>query len=156
MEEKKKCKYCQSEINKKATVCPVCKKEVSNVNSIVAVIIAVIIGLTFIFIGESDNDLSSIIENEQIEEFSLSKETAGYSDGFAFYIEGGIRNNTNKQYSYVQVSFNLYDKNGVQIGTALANVNNLEPNGVWKFKAIGLGGEANDVKTYKLMEIVGY
>lgn len=50
-------------------------------------------------------------------------------------ITGRIRNNTDQTYSYVQVEFNLYDNSGNQVGSTLANVNNLEPHGRWAFKA---------------------
>ena len=55
----------------------------------------------------------------------------------------------------MQVTYNLYDKDGVQLGTALANINNLEANGTWKFKAIGTG-EGSQVASYKLVEITGW
>ena len=61
------------------------------------------------------------------EKFSLIDSEESH-DGFAYYITGSIKNNTDKQYSYVQVTFNLYDADGAQIGTALANINNLEQN----------------------------
>ena len=48
---------------------------------------------------------------------------------------GTVKNHTSKTYSYVQVQFNLYDKSGAQVGSALANVTNLGPNGTWKFEA---------------------
>ena len=83
-------------------------------------------------------------------------ESSGYYDGyFAYYVEGTIKNNSDKQYSYAQVTFTLYDADGAQIGTAIANINNLEPNGVWKFKAIG-SGDASKVASYKLSEITGW
>lgn len=86
------------------------------------------------------------------EKFSLVDSEGSY-DGFAYYVNGTIKNNTDKQYSYVQVTFNLYDASGTQIGTAMANINNLEGNGTWKFKAIG--GTQN-AASYKLAEITGW
>lgn len=91
-------------------------------------------------------------EKQTKEKFSLVDSEGSY-DGFAYYINGSIVNNTDKQYSYVQVTFNLYDASGAQIGTALANINNLDPNGTWKFKA--MGGTQN-AASYKLAEITGW
>jgi hypothetical protein len=54
----------------------------------------------------------------------------------------------------VQVTFNLYDKSGAQLGTAVDNINNLEPNGTWKYKALGLTTEKVD--SYKFVEISGW
>lgn len=76
------------------------------------------------------------------------------NDGFSTYIEGTIQNNTDKKYSYVQVTFNLYDSDGNQLGTAMDNINNLEPNGTWKYKAIGLTTE--NIASYKFVEITGW
>lgn len=59
---------------------------------------------------------------------------------------GTLRNNTKKQYSYVQVEFNLYDNTGAQVGSTLANVNNLEPGGTWAFEAGVLEGRATQAK----------
>ncbi len=154
MDENKKCKYCQSEIDKKATICPVCRKELNNnVGAGCMSVIIVIIGIIMIFYGLSpDDNLNST--NNEVEKFSLSSDTAGYNEGTAFYIVGGVRNNLDKQYSYVQVTFNLYNKDGAQVGTAMDNINNLEPNGIWKFKAMGIVGE--EVDTYKLTDITGW
>lgn len=69
------------------------------------------------------------------------------------YITGTIKNNTNKQYKYVQVEINLYDGDGAQIGSTLANTNNLEPGGTWKFKAVALEDGA---KSYKIKDVTGF
>ena len=69
------------------------------------------------------------------------------------YVVGKIKNNSNKQYSYVQVEINLYDNNDNQVGSTLANVNNLEPGGTWKFEALIFEEKATK---YKIKEITGY
>ena len=98
------------------------------------------------------NSTSSTKQTQTQEKFS-PVDSEGTYDGFAYYVNGTIKNNTDKQYSYVQVTFNLYDSSGAQIGTAMANINNLEGNGTWKFKAIG--GTEN-AASYKLAEITGW
>ena len=72
--------------------------------------------------------------------------------GLLRYIVGSVRNQSAKQYKYVQVQFSLYDKDGAQVGSAFDNVSNLEANGLWKFKAIVL--EDSAVKA-KLAELTG-
>ncbi|MBU2703621.1 hypothetical protein Ga0466249_004766 [Sporomusaceae bacterium BoRhaA] len=47
----------------------------------------------------------------------------------------------------------LVDDDGNQVGSTLANVNNLEPHGQWKFKAVVLN---DNVKKYKIAEINGF
>lgn len=92
-------------------------------------------------------------EVQQTQEKFTLVDSSGSYDGFAYYVTGTIKNNTNRKYSYAQVTFNLYDSDGAQIGTALANINNLEENGIWKFKAIGGTEKA---ASYKLAEITGW
>lgn len=82
----------------------------------------------------------------------LSK--AGETGDFGMMtITGKIRNNTGKRYSYAQATFSIYNKAGEQVGSALANVNNLEPGGTWAFRAVGSapGGER-----FKLAGITGF
>lgn len=69
------------------------------------------------------------------------------------YVTGTIKNNTNKTYSYVQVQINLYDKDGAQVGSTMDNTTNLEPGGVWKFKALILD---DDATKYKIVEVTGF
>lgn len=48
---------------------------------------------------------------------------------------GTITNNTDSEFKYVQVEINLYDKDGAQVGSTMANINNLAPKAKWKFSA---------------------
>lgn len=73
-------------------------------------------------------------------------------DGYFSYVVGKIKNNTNKTYSYVQVSINLY-KGESQAGSTLANVNNLEPGGTWEFKAMVTN---DDFTSYKIVDVTGF
>ena len=80
-------------------------------------------------------------------------EVSSTSDAFTRYVVGKVRNNTNRTYTYVQVEINLYDKDGNQVGSTLANVNNLEPGAVWSFKAPILEEEA---VRFKVADITGF
>lgn len=62
------------------------------------------------------------------------------------YLIGTLTSNTGKTYSYVQVEINLYDQSGAQVGSTLANVNNLEPYAAWKFRAPVLEDRAKDAR----------
>ena len=73
-------------------------------------------------------------------------------DGYLSYVVGKIKNNTNRTYSYVQVSINLY-KGKSQAGSTLANVNNLEPGGTWEFKAMVTN---TDATSYKIVDVTGF
>lgn len=69
------------------------------------------------------------------------------------WIEGIIQNDTGKDYSYVQVTFRLYDENGNQIGTAMDNINHLKKGATWKYKATPF---FEDFVTYEFEEITGW
>ena len=86
---------------------------------------------------------------EIIEEFTAEKDAMGN-----IYIEGVIKNNSGGKYTNAQVTFNLYDLDGNQIGSAIANSNTFDENGKWKFRAIGIGANG-DVASYKLSDITG-
>ena len=81
-------------------------------------------------------------ENEQevqkeikhgVEVINYKGEVGEYGNKF---IVGTVKNYDNRQYTYVQIEFNLYDQNRVQVGSTIANVSNLEPYGTWRFKTI--------------------
>jgi hypothetical protein len=67
-------------------------------------------------------------------------------DSFGITINGVVFNRNKKKLSYAQISFNLYDSSGAQVGSAFANINGLEPDGAWKFSAIGLAETASKFK----------
>lgn len=85
--------------------------------------------------------------NLELVESSVQKEQ------YVRYVVGTVKNNSTKQYSYVQVEINLYDNSDAQVGSTLANANNLEPGATWKFKAPIL--EDNATK-YKVKDVTGY
>ena len=146
----KNCKECGSEISKSAKVCPKCGKKQKN--SIMRVFLGVFIAIIGIGIIASSGD--TIPTNSEQEKFTLLSDKKIVDSIGTTYIEGEIKNNTDKNYSYVQVTFNLYDASGAQLGTAIDNINNLEPNGTWKYKAMGLVTEK--VSSYKFVEITGW
>ena len=80
-------------------------------------------------------------------------ETSTSNEGYVRYVVGSVKNNTKKTYGYVQVTINLYDDSGAQVGSTLANVNNLEPNGTWKFKAPIMDDNATK---FKVKEVTGF
>lgn len=68
-------------------------------------------------------------------------------------ITGIVENRRPRKLSYAQISFSLYDDSGAQVGTAIANINGLEPGSKWKFEAISFGQEFTK---YKFSELTGF
>ena len=93
--------------------------------------------------------------SKAVPNLELIGDTTDEGNGYTVTISGALRNNTRRQYLYVQISFGIYDAGGSKVGTALANVNNLGPSEVWKFSAFYFGtvGEGG---SYKLDDITAY
>ena len=89
------------------------------------------------------------------EKFSYTIDNS-YSDGFGYYIEGIVTNNKSKDYSYVQIEFVCYDKDGNNLGTAIDNTNNLLGNETWKYKAMGLFTDGKTVDHCDFREVTGW
>ena len=89
--------------------------------------------------------------NEAVETQKNSLELVGNvtmtsSGGYGYYtynIEGVLKNVSGKKLNYAQVSFVIYDSAGNNIGSAFDNINYLDADGTWKFKAIYFGQESN-------------
>ena len=101
---------------------------------------------------QTATDVTAQTEQQEKKENLEVLEHSVVHDGYLSYIVGKVKNNTNKTYSYVQVSINLY-KGESQAGSTLANVNNLEPGGTWEFKALVTN---NDITGYKIVEVTGF
>lgn len=139
----KKCKECKKEVSSKAKTCPNCgvSKPCGSGNGLLLLIIGGIVavflisgvqkGQNLIDQAELRADLSSV-DDRGLKVQNLKMETGEYG---VKVVTGILENTNNKQYGYVQVEINLYDENGVQVGSTIANANNLEPNGKWRFKA---------------------
>ena len=72
---------------------------------------------------------------------------------FGHNIVGVVKNNTDKDYDYLQISFTLYDADGNVVDTAFANVNNIKPGGTWKFEAMFF---EDNIASWELDEITGW
>ena len=83
----------------------------------------------------------------------MRKSVEGKDGEFGGDITGIVVNRRSRKLGYAQITFNLYDESGAQVGSAIGNINGLEAGGTWKFKASSLG--VNFVK-YKFSELSGF
>lgn len=77
---------------------------------------------------------------------------SGSVDEYSTRITGTIKNNCGRTFSYVQITFKLFDGADNVVGTALANQNNLEAGETWKFAAHGFTVSTR----FRLDEITAY
>lgn len=99
---------------------------------------------------------TAIVQVFNKNKFELIGDITTHNDGSCYYINGIIKNNSSKLCPFVQISFNLYDKDGNQIGVAFACINNFEPGGTWKFTAQGYVPNTYEIKSYKLVSVDVY
>lgn len=93
-------------------------------------------------------------EPEPQAKYVISDEEA-VVDEFSYKITGILTNNSGRDCSYVQVEYNLYDADGNQIGTALANINNLKDGGTWKFEAFAFTSPES-IASFELADVTGF
>lgn len=87
--------------------------------------------------GDSDGSLSGLPDG-----FEWIEAPTGKTDEYTSTVSGIIQNTSQKTYSYLTISFNLYDSSGNQIGSASATIRDLQAGGTWKFEATGFVGNA--------------
>ena len=153
----KKCKHCQSEIDSKAKICPNCRKK--QVMPKWLIIVLVIVGIALvggIAGGGSDSEDKPAGSTSNSEKISLLDGHIGKVESeYSYEITGTLQNNTDKDFSYVQVEFYAYDSDGNILDTCIANNSGMEANGKWKFTAscFFFNADASSVSSYKLKEI---
>ncbi len=103
---------------------------------------------------EAPKEEAAKTEESVKKEYELS-EVKMESDEFATYVKGVLTNNGGAK-GYVQVLIPCYDKDGAKLGDALDNVNNIEANGKWKFKAMFLGDEKPAKCDVEKVEVSGF
>ena len=157
----KKCKYCKTEIDSKAKICPNCRKKQGMPKWLIALIIVVILIIIVSVTGGAEENAKEgnvSNNNESSAEKFTYEITQQYSDeyGFSYYIEGNVKNNKDKDYSYVQIEFVCYDSEGNNLGTAIDNTNNLLGNETWKFKAMAMFSGVENIDHCDFHEITSW
>lgn len=103
----------------------------------------------------ADATSEATVEEAPVEDYTIADEALDTSNPYVAYITGTLTNNQDTDVSYVQVEYVLYDADGAQIGTALANTNNLKAGGSWKYEAY-VTADASSIASFELAEITGF
>ena len=99
----------------------------------------------------SDN---ASVQAEPADKYTIEGEELS-GDAYSCKVTGTFTNTSGSELGYVQVSYNLFDADGNQVGTALANTSNLADGGTWKFEAFGTKG-TDEVASFRLGEVTGF
>jgi hypothetical protein len=153
------CHECGKEISDEAETCPNCGAGVSSRQGCVFLSGLVVFGVVVAILSVNGNEGSGDAPTSSptpepssepaVEVVEHDYQTGEYGSAS---VTGIVRNNSNQTLSYVQVEINLYDGQGTQLGSTLANTNNLEPGGRWKFEAQVI---EDGVRQYKIVDVVG-
>ncbi len=109
------------------------------------------IGLSGCFSLSDENNATSS-RYEFVGELDMSVDYSTYL-GYSVEIKGKLKNTSSKEFSYVSVTFAIYDEEGNQIETALDNMNYLQAGSVWSFNATMIGWTEIRPKSCKLVEV---
>lgn len=92
---------------------------------------------------------------EEPRQLVLKPGWAGRRTSYGGYeVTGVVVNKMGRDLGYAQISIQAYDKSGAQVDTTMANTNNLEANGRWKFKAVGL--HEGEIDHFKVGNLSGF
>lgn len=92
--------------------------------------------------GNTENQ--AVEQKEEMPDYTIT-DVAEERDEFSLYVTGIVKNNTDKDLSYLSVTIPMKDSDGNKTGDAIDNVNNIGPGETWKFKAIYLGDDHENV-----------
>ncbi len=169
-QELKKCAVCGADMATGAKSCPQCgaqnKKPIYKKGWFIAIVIVVLlaIGIGSMGGGESSTSAQSgqTQQSQQTQEPSKPAEKFTFVEGptevrdsYMYKIVGILKNNTDREISYGQVEFVVFDKSGNQLTTAYANITNWAAGGTWKFEAVTLE-EPQDVGSFQFKEVTGF
>ena len=113
---------------------------------------------TFLFVGcfLNETDETGVGANsKKIELVGSPTWEVEYSEYFGYSVEikGIVKNEKNKDYSYVSVEFSIYDAEGNNMGTAMDSMNNLASGETWKFSASSIGWFEDEPVSFKLADV---
>lgn len=78
------------------------------------------------------------------------------NSGYTPVATGILKNNTDKDKSYVQITFAVKDSDGNKVGSAVANINNLKAGETWKFEATSFSTDDDQIIDLEDYEVSGF
>lgn len=128
----------------------------NNLKKIIVIIVCTLVGIFGII-----NIISIISEpTTPVEKLSISNTTitVEYNEylGYTAKITGIAKNVSGRSLSYASVEFSVYDNFGNNLGTALANINNLSNGDTWRFEAHLLDYPSTKPASYRIADITAW
>ena len=121
-------------------------------------VISLIVGIAFLVWGITS--CVGLFSNEDKKELKISNiaMSVEYNEywGYSAKITGKAVNVCGENLSYASVEFSIYDVEGNNLGTALANINNLLKGDTWNFEATLLDFSTSKPVSYRLADIIAW
>lgn len=133
---------------------PSTTKSKSNRKVWVVVSVSIVALIAFICIVSSISNESTGGSRSELNISGLSM-SVDYNEylGYSAKITGVAKNATRHNYAYASVEFSVYDSAGNNLGTAIANINNLASGDSWSFEANLFSFPNTRPTSYKLVDI---
>lgn len=106
----------------------------------------------------SSNEQSSISDEYEYYESGIGLTDVGFTESEYgnLSLTGTATNTTDSELSYVQISVAFLDASGAQVGTSMANTNNLAPGQRWKWEAMFMDMDTSAVDSASITGIDAY
>lgn len=126
------------------------KKEMKKALPLYLVLAAVAVMVICCFIPNKKEPKYELVE--QVQMTSLYNQSLGYTVN----IKGKLKNTSGKEFSYVSVTFAIYDENGGQIAIATDSMTYVQAGSIWSFNAKLYDYLKVYPKSCKLVDVVAY
>ena len=147
------------------------KKPIYKRKWFIAIVVIIVLGVIFSpkeekakVVDKPTSETSQEAAKEETKEEAKPEEKVAYEitdlkvdeSGFTPKATGILKNNTDSDKSYIQITFAVKDKDGNKLGSAMANINNLKAGDTWKFEAISLSTDEGQIIDLDDYEVEGF
>lgn len=94
-------------------------------------------------------------EESESKDYEITGEEMSKDKYGMYKVTGTFTNTSGKDFGYVQLSYAMYDEDGVKVGDAFANTNKLADGKSWKFEAACLETD-EDIDDYELTDVTAF
>lgn len=82
-------------------------------------------------------------------------ESEFYQEGYTEGVRGVVENISETDFDYVQIEIGFYDESGAKVADGLDNTSGLAANSRWRFDAMFLGSNPEDLGSFRVTELSG-
>lgn len=143
------------------------KKPIYKRKWFIAIVVIIVLGVIFSPKEEKAKVVdkpTSETSQEEAKEEAKPEEKVAYEitdlkvddSGFTPKATGILKNNTDTDKSYIQITFAVKDKDGNKLGSAMANINNLKAGDTWKFEAMSFSTDEGQIIDLDDYEVEGF